>query len=915
MARRKRELVAGERFLSLLSRGPGCVVLEGEPGIGKTTVWRELVEMAEGRGYRVLSCRPAEAEAKLSFAGLADLLSTLERDVVEELPAPQRDALRVALLEAAPGPRALERRAVFAGFCSALFGLASQGPVLVAIDDLQWLDRPSQAALEFALRRLGERTIGILCAVRVRNGTGLPTALARALEESHAERVLLGPASVTALQELIVERFGDVLARPTVVRIAALAHGNPFYALEIAREVARRGEPSPGEVLPVPGDLSELVAARIRRLPAGTREQLLMAAALSNPLVRLLDEPALSAAEELGLIAISQGRVSFSHPLFASAVYASAPLSERRALHRRLASLVDEPEERARHMALGAEAASEEIAFALEGAAERARLRGAPDAAAELLELAVRLTPTDSQHGAARALSAADCHFHAGDLGRARSLATETLERPVGPAARGHALQVLGEVCYHEQSFREAVPLFERALALPEADRRAVELHVDLAYAQFNLGEWQAAAAHGRAAVAAATAVGDRGLTASALAISAIADLYLEQPLDRARLEEALALEDHDRQLIMPMRPSLIAGVIEYFSDNFERSASLYEGLRRHTIELGEESSLPLLDVNLSRIERQRGDLARALEHANEACEIAGTLHSYAIHSLALAERCYVRATLGEVPGARDDAAAARAIAAERDVGYASIWLRWATGFLELSLGDPRATANALEPLAARLEASGGCNAFTATAIPDAVEALVALGELERAQRLIGFLEHHARIHDRPSALAASARGRALVAGAHGDLTLAQEETERALKQHARVSMPLELGRTLLVKGQLARRQRQKRAARESLAGALQRFEQTGARLWSERARAELERTGLRHSEGSELTPTELRVAELAAQGLTNRRIAETVFVSVKTVEAHLAHIYRKLGIGSRAELGRAMAERAAAKK
>ncbi len=300
MIGRDRELDEGVDFLESVRQGSACLVLEGAAGIGKTTVWRELVHGADVRGFRVLSCRAAAAEAKLSFAGLTDLLSSLDASVYSSLPAPQRDALEVALLQAVPGPRAPSQRAVFAGLCTVLFGLAAEDPLLLAVDDLQWLDRPSQAALEFALRRMTGRRIGFLCSVRTGAGPGFSSGLERALEESGAARVQIGPLSVGALHNLILERLGQALARPTVVKIAAAAEGNPFYALEIARELLRRSEPSALDALPAPDDLSELVARRIRRLPGATREQLMMVAALSSPVLAMLDREALEPAEEAG---------------------------------------------------------------------------------------------------------------------------------------------------------------------------------------------------------------------------------------------------------------------------------------------------------------------------------------------------------------------------------------------------------------------------------------------------------------------------------------------------------------------------------------------------------------------------------------------------------------------------------------
>ena len=211
-------------------------------------------------------------------------------DAFARLPAPQRHGLEVALLRAAPGPKAPEQRAVFAGLCSVLSELAADQPVLVAVDDLQWLDRPSQAALEFAIRRSAERTIGFLCSLRTGVDVDLAPGLRRALAEADAERTEIGPLSVGALHTLILQRLGRALVRPTVVRIAAASAGNPFYVLEIAREVIRAtGSRPPATRCPRPGDLRLLVAERIARLPNATREQLLIAAALSTPSLALLD--------------------------------------------------------------------------------------------------------------------------------------------------------------------------------------------------------------------------------------------------------------------------------------------------------------------------------------------------------------------------------------------------------------------------------------------------------------------------------------------------------------------------------------------------------------------------------------------------------------------------------------------------
>jgi ATP/maltotriose-dependent transcriptional regulator MalT len=911
MVGREAELAATERFLDEIRLGARCLVFGGEPGIGKTTLWREAVRRGEARGYRVLRCRPAETETKLSFAGLADLLSEVD-GVLERLVEAQRRALGVAVMRVDAGGRAPDRRTIFSAFASVLSVLAESGPLVLAVDDLQWLDASSRAALEFVVRRVGERPIGLLASVRLGDEALAATSFARVLAELDAEQVRLGPLSLGALHALIADRCTQAFARPTLLRIARVSRGNPFFALEIANELARRGEllVAPGEPLPVPDELFALVSARIGRLPARTREALLAAAALSQPTLDLLDAGALGRAEEANIVHVAGGDVSFVHPLFASAVYASAEAEKRQQLHRRLAGRLVDPEERARHLALAAPRADQGIAATLEAAAARARARGALDAAAELLELAVRLTPRRlAERRRFRSLAAAEYHFHAGDLAHARALVEEVLDdAPAGPA-RGHALRLLGEIRYHEDSFAEAIPLFSEALDELGDDVTAVGLRLNLAYARTSLGDLAGAVPDAHAALEQASRLNDDGLHAVTLAACAIVDLLVGRRADWERVEQALALEDPDRQSLMQMRPSLIAGVVLAYSDQLARARQLLSALRERTIERGEESDLPFLAAVLAMVERLRGDLRAAAGFAEEGYEIACQLGSKTMQTFTLAERCLARTIAGEVDGARQDAGEARRLAGETAYVFGDLWTSAALGFLETSLENAAAAGEALEPLAAGVELRGFCDPVIAFFLPDQIEALVALGKLERAARLTDLLEQHGRRQDRALALATAARCQSLLLAARGELQPAVAAIERALEAHAQLEMPLELGRTLLVKGRLERRARGKRAARDSFERALALFVQVGAPLWAERGRLELDRTHRRRTPPGELTPSEQRIAELAASGLTNRAIAERAFVSAKTVEANLARVYRKLGIHSRAELGRAMTE------
>jgi DNA-binding CsgD family transcriptional regulator len=237
-----------------------------------------------------------------------------------------------------------------------------------------------------------------------------------------------------------------------------------------------------------------------------------------------------------------------------------------------------------------------------------------------------------------------------------------------------------------------------------------------------------------------------------------------------------------------------------------------------------------------------------------------------------------------------------------------TLWIAASLALLELSLGDPEAACRACEPLTAALEARGIGEPLHAFFLPDALEALVALGGLDRAERLIDGFEARGRQLDRVWALATGARCRALLLAARGDLAGATAAIERALAEHARIEMPFELARTLLVDGVIERRLRRRARAKASFEQALAIFEDLGAALCAGQARAELDRVGLRRAADGALTEIERRVAELAAEGRTNRDVAAAVCISPKTVEANLARAYRKLGITSRAQLGARMA-------
>ena len=275
------------RFFDEVPAGPRALLFDGEPGIGKTTVWLESVRIARGSG-RVLLSRAAEAESKLSFTVLSDLLTPALDEVRNELPTPQRKALEVALLVAEPdGPRP-DTRAVSLGVLEAIRALARQSPLTLAIDDAHWIDAPSARVLSFALRRLVEEPVTVLAATRTPGGERDTLNLAKNMPE--LERVTLGPISPSDLRRLL-RRLGRALPLPLVGRIHEASGGNPFFALEIGRAVLLEDvHPKPLEPLPVPEDLDVLLRDRVASLPAGIRETLLIVALSALPTMDLVKQ-------------------------------------------------------------------------------------------------------------------------------------------------------------------------------------------------------------------------------------------------------------------------------------------------------------------------------------------------------------------------------------------------------------------------------------------------------------------------------------------------------------------------------------------------------------------------------------------------------------------------------------------------
>lgn len=904
---RDSELAQGAAFLDQMRNGAAALVFEGEAGIGKTTVWREAVSGAHERSYHVLSARPGESEVGLSFAALTDLFADVGDAVLDALPEVQRRGLDAALLRTEPGQRAPDRRILSTAVVSVLTELCRSAPTLVAVDDVQWLDAPSASALEFAMRRVGDRHVGFLMSLRTSGGSHALPGVDRALSDLDATRVPLGPLSLGALHQLISTGVGDSLPRSTLVRVERASGGNPFFALEIARTLARDGVPPVGEPLPVPQDVRLLVDRRISRLSAATRAALLTASALARPTVTLMDRGPLEGAEEAGIVSISgDGTITFVHPLFASAIYAAASPGARRELHRRLAVAVTDVEERARHLALGTEGTDTTVAAELEAAGERARRRGAPETAAQFLEQARAATPPDRHEDLGRrALRAAAHHFLAGDRARARELAADVVaSTPSGPL-RAEALLLCGQDRHQDNDLAGAVELFQEALGHSTADpalSATLELH--LSFVTVLMGELAQASGHGHAAADHARRIEDDGLLAEALGVATICDFLAGHGLDDAQIERALLLEDSLRDTFVQFRPTEVAGLLFMWTGRLDRAANLMHGLRERMLEQGQDSELPMGTFHLTWLECWRGKLATAAWLADEALAVTERVPGESMRALALLARALPRSFAGDTDGARGDVAASMEICDRIGWRYATAWGLSILGFAALSDGDAAEVERVLQPMVQLAEEIGIAEPMTVPFIPDAVEALVALGEVDRAEALVTPFHDRGTELGRDWAIATALRCCGLISAARGDLDAAARHLDEALAAHERIDMPFELGRTRFVQGQVHRRRREKRAAADALTAAAAIFDEIGMRLWADKARAELARVGLRHASHDDLTVTEKQVARLAASGMTNRAVADALFISPKTVEANLARVYRKLAIRSRAELG-----------
>ncbi len=917
MIGRERELRLVESFLQAAGPGTHALLLLGEAGIGKTTIWQAALDAAAERGYRVSLTRPTEAEARIPFAGLNDLFGDLVDAWGSSLPTPQRNALDVALMRASVKGEPMPPLALSLAVLELVRAASSNEPLALGIDDLQWLDESSAGVVRFALRRLESERVIVIATERTR-ATGSPAPAI--VTDLPAERVIRVPVRALGAEDVdrLLDESLSLQLSPTMLRrVHRLSGGNPFHALEIGRALAIRGVDRATGDIPLPESVGGLVRARLAALPPDASEVAVHVAALSHPIARVLEavlgaeraRAGLTEARTADVLAAGDDPIRFTHPLLASEVYEALGDDARRELHRRLATVVAEPEELARHLALGATGPDPAVADALDAAATHARGRGAPDAAAELSELAGSLTPAADPVRARRMAMAGRYRLMAGDLGRARELLERALDEPIakrGPA-RAELLFRLAGVRQLMDDFVAAEAIGREALSHAGDDAPlTVQIKLLLAGISFISGrDWALGAQHAFEAMELAESLDDPRVLAATIGAYATWRYATGHGHDRELARRAVELEPwtgHLRTLDVP----------EYDIANIESSeGETTSSLARMTKLLdraerdGDYSSLPYLLGNVAASDFLQGRANAARERIERAKRLSRTTEQRTAEVHTLVCEAKLEARLGD---------ANRALAAAREAFHimeatkwrvGEWWLRIDLATLELSRGDAQSALDLVADALTSPAEDGPRRRRWAQ--PVAVDALVALGRHDEARLVLADLEDHARSQGSPRLTAEALRARARLLAAAGEVEEADAAIAEAEAIHRRLEDPWELARTLLVAGEVHRRARRRARARAVLREALETFTFLGARLWAKQAREQLGRIGATREDGR-LTPTQREVAELVASGLTNRQVAGRLSMSPHTVEAHLSATYRALGIRARGELGAALA-------
>jgi DNA-binding NarL/FixJ family response regulator len=900
---RREEVQALDGFLGAVPAGGHALLLEGDAGIGKTALWHEGNRLAREHGLRVLTSRSAHSETQIAFATVGDLFAPVVEQAMPQLTPIQRRALETALLMREPDGPPPEVRLLALALLSVVRTLTRDGPLLLGLDDVQWIDPSSAEVLRFMLRRLEGEPVGVLATVR-----GRPIEVPLELDRAFAafQRVAVEPLSAGAIHRLLWGRLALNLARPELMRVHEIAGGNPFFALELGRAIARGAVRVDSADVALPESLSALVTERLRVLPARVGNTLVAVAALAAPSVTLL-EPLGAAvvddielAESQGVVELDGDRIHFTHPLLAPASYAAMPLHRRRRLHRRLAELDLDLEERARHLAIATTRPDEGIAAALDAAATHAAARGAALVAAELAERALALTPVEAVENVnERRITAAQHWLSAGDAKRAGTLLRDAIGSAAPGPIRAEALSRLAGMGPSTEGFRGAQSLHRRALAEPGLTKRQ-KAHILCELAWMAAAGWdpQAGARYAEDALILAEELAEPETLAVSLITLARVTFWRTGRLRRDLLDRAIEIaertgESNDARIVL----ARILGRC----DRHAEARMMWEQLIAEARERGDPWVVGRLFF-LAELEVVSGEWDRAAWLCDESMEIARQTGWDNFLPLCRNVLVQIAAQRGEVERVRTETPDLLQVAERTGIADYAYQLGRSLATFELSLGDAEHAWAHVESLFASAHDMDEYRAQVAGSV--AIEALIAIGEFPTAESLLDLLEQHAAGSETAArALAHRARGLLLASRGDRERAIAALQAAAAEPELPQEANPFELARTLLALGSVQRQAQHKRDARETLGRAAEIFERLGARLWLEKARSELRRIGGRIASDKELSETERQIVELVVAGRRNRDVAAELSLSPNTVAWNLSKVYRKLGVSSRTEL------------
>ena len=888
-----------EQALAGARSGASAVLaLTGEPGIGKTALLGYAAQRSTG--MRLLRARGIESETQVPFGSLLELVRPA-LVLLDQIPAPQTAALEAAL--ALRPAAAQDRFAVGAATLSLLAAYAEQAPVTVLVDDAQWLDGPSAAALLFAFRRLVADPVAVLIAVRegepsLLDGADLPVIRLGGL--SLDEAALLAPG----------------LPPDAIGRLHQATAGNPLALGELATDAGDR------DLMLAPEGAPVMVSARISRAflrrasmldPQAAQALVLAAISGAGDLATLelaaarlgIDLSGLDQAEQAGLVSLGAGRVEFRHPLARSAVYADAPASQRRAAHRAMAAVLPDrdADRRAWHLAAAAVGPDETASAALAQTAARSRDRSAYATATAAYERAGRLV-ADGERRAWLLWQAAEAGWLAGLTDRAvvlldeaRALARDARTRIEVDRLAGHIATLRGPVMNGHAILTAAA-----AQADPES---AVAMLAEAASACFYAGnpaEMLAVAEKAQAGLPADSSVRARFLAAMALGMARI--FGGDAASGTAAVRGAVTLAENSAELRDDLRLLSWLAVAPLFLRHASAGRSLLDDALQTARSRAAVGVLPFALNLLARDQATTDRWAVAESTYHEAIDLARESGQHTELAYGLAGLAWLDARRGREAEFR--AAAAEVLELCRGTGMRlhEIWATAALGELELGLGDAARAVALFEHHQQQLDDLVITDPDLSPAA-ELVEGYLTLGRHDDAQRVASRFSAAAEAKGQPWSQARALRAQGMLAD-EDDFAAAFEQ---AIRLHEKTPDAFEAARTRLAFGQRLRRSRNRVLAREQLRAAVDDFDRLGARPWADRARAELAATGETHrrrDDGAridDLTPQELQVALALSSGKTTRETAAALFLSPKTVEYHLRHVYQRLGIHSREEL------------